>query len=395
MARFSQDIKDKEIYELLTSALARLTVFSPLYGTVFMYVHKIETDKMPTMAVGTSNDVDIALYYNPEFIRKLIGLRKENQDPLTAVLKHEALHLLLHHLTRQRHYNSSMKGYNIAADMAINSHISGLPEWAVYAKNFGFEDHQSAEWYYEKLKEKAEEKGMSVGDMLQEMGHETLDDHSMWGNCESDIIKEKIRSIAKKAIDAQEARGWGSESSNLVQQIIAANKPVVNWKTELRYFIEQFIRIGRVSTRMRPNRRFGYINPGSKKDFHAKILVAIDTSGSVSDAELQGFLTEVNGMVNHVQIDMIQFDTQIQGDPQPIDKKVKRLEFKGRGGTDFGPPIRFADENRYNGVIMLTDGYCNFPNKPKARVMWALTKSGESVNPPYGKKVVIDIKKKN
>lgn len=394
MARQTQQVKDKEIRDLLESTISRMVCFSPLYGTIFMYVHKVETYSMPTMAVGSKDGVDISLFYNPDFIRRITSGKAENSDPLTAVLKHEALHLLLHHIERQKHYNYSGRGYNIAADLAINSHISGLPEGCIYAKQFELPDHQSSEWYYEALKKKAEEDGMSLEEMIIKFGYDTIDDHSMWGSCESDIIKEKIRALAKKAIEAQESRGWGSESGNLVQQIIAANKPVVNWKTELRYFIEQFIRIGRVSTRMRPNRRFGYINPGSKRDYRARLLVAIDTSGSVPDEELQEFLTEVNGMINHIQVDLIQFDTEIHGEVQEFTTKIKRFTFQGRGGTNFRPPIEFADQGKYNGLIMLTDGYCDYPPKPKCRVMWALTKAGEGNKPPYGKKVVIKAKGK-
>jgi len=48
---------------------------------------------------------------------------------------------------------------------------------------------------------------------------------------------------------------------------------------------------------------------------------------------------------------------------------------------------------RYDAIIIMTDGEAPFPPEPRARVLWALTKSGENIEPPYGKKVVIDTSK--
>jgi predicted metal-dependent peptidase len=285
-----------------------------------------------------------------------------------------------------------MKGYNYAADMAINCHIEGLPEGALYPKNFQLPDNESSEWYYEKLKKEEEEKGESA---LEGKG-ELVDDHEMWGECDDDIIKEKVRNIAEQAIKSQEAKGWGDISGNLAQQIIAANKPVVNWKREVRYFINQIIMMGRKSTRMRPNRRFGYKNPGSKRDYTSKILVAIDTSGSVSDQELEYFLQELNGMISHVKVDLLQFDHEIKCEPKPFEKKVKKLGIVGRGGTNVDPVLRMADEKQYDGLIIMTDGgFAVGVPKPKCRVMWCGVKANENYfnHITFGKKVMIEQKK--
>lgn len=377
---------DRAARDSLESAISTLVLLYPLYGTVFLYLNKIERKDLPTMAVGTTRRVDLALYYNPDFVKKM------TYTQLRAVLKHEALHVLLHHISRNQYFNYNMKGYNYAADMAINCHIEGLPEGALYPKNFQLPDNESSEWYYEKLKKEEEEKGEGA---LEGKG-ELVDDHEMWGECDDDIIKEKVRNIAEQAIKSQEAKGWGDISGNLAQQIIAANKSVVNWKREARYFINQIIMMGRKSTRMRPNRRFGYKNPGSKRDYTSKILVAIDTSGSVSDQELEYFLQELNGMISHVKVDLLQFDHEIKGDPKPFEKKVKKLGIVGRGGTSVDPVLRMADEKKYDGLIIMTDGgFAVGVPKPKCRVMWCGVKANEKyfdhIN--FGKKVMIEQKK--
>lgn len=377
----------------LDAAISRLIIFRPLYGTVFMHLNKKESNALPTMGVGITRKTDLALYYNPEFVDSL------DEKQLRAVLQHEALHVLLHHIVRAHHFNYNHKLYNIAADLAINSHVEGLPDWCFFPEKMekdkgGWESHQAAEWYYSKLKAKAEENQDAFEQFLSEAG-DLLDDHSMWEDVDVDIIKEKVRAIAKKAMSNQEnKRGWGDIPGELAQAIIAANTPVVNWKREVRYFINQVIERGRRNTRLRPNRRYGLDQPGSRRNYTAKVLVAMDTSGSVSDSDLQDFATELNSMIDHVVCDLIFFDHVAYGKPEPYRKKSKEIEVIGRGGTNFFAAMEVAEEFKYDAIIIMTDGEAQFPPEPRARVLWALTKSGEHIETPYGKKVVIDTTQK-
>ena len=105
------------------------------------------------------------------------------------------------------------------------------------------------------------------------------------------------------------------------------------------------------------------------------------------------FFTEINGMIDHVQVDVIQFDYNLQGEPEPFRKKSKDINIIGRGGTNFEPVIRLADEMKYDGLIIFTDGYAPFPDKPKARMLWAVSERDKDVNFPYGKKVVVEEKR--
>lgn len=378
---------DRATRDKLESGISKLITFQPLYGEVFLHLNKIERKDMPTMAVGVIRRVDLALYYNPEFVNKL------SPTELRGVLKHEALHILLHHLTRAKHFAYNPKGYNIAADMAINCHIEGLPEGAMYPKTFNLEDNQSSEYYYEKLKKEAENQKKDIGEFAEGLG-DTVDDHSLWDEFDDDIVEEKIRNIADKAIKEQEKKGWGSIDGKLAQQIIAANKPVVNWKKEVRWFINKLVLMGRLNTRMRPNRRYGFQSPGSKRDYTSRLLVAFDTSGSVSDSHLEYFATELNGMIDHVECDFIQFDWVIHGEPKPFSKKAGKINVVGRGGTNFTPVIELADNLNYDGLVIFTDGYAPFPPKPRTRMLWAVCEQDKGVEFPYGKKVVIEQKKK-
>lgn len=383
-------VKNMKARKRLDAVISQLVLFRPLYGTVFLFLNKIESTEVKTMAVGTTRRVDLALYYNPEFTEKL------TYDELRAVLIHEALHVLLHHIARANHFGYSMKNFNITADMAINCNITNLPDGALYPSTFNLPDHQSAEWYYEKLKKEAEKQGADgVGELAEGKG-DLVDDHSMWGDADEEIIKEKSRAISKKAIKAQEKQGWGDIPSNIAQQVIALSKAQKNWKRELRYFVNRTILMSRKPSRQRLNRRFSsrkklrYLYPGTRKDHMAKILVAMDTSASVSDDELQQFVTELSGMQENAEIHAVCFDTKLHGEPKLLDRKVLKFDIKGRGGTDFTEPLALADEGGYHSVIIMSDLECYFPDKPRARVMWVGTSSADGkIMPPYGKTIYL------
>ena len=85
------DMKSKARVE---AQISKLICFQPLYGTVFLFLNKRINNDIPTMAVGVIRKVDIALFFNSSFVDKM------TDSELRAVLKHEALHVLLHHISR-------------------------------------------------------------------------------------------------------------------------------------------------------------------------------------------------------------------------------------------------------------------------------------------------------
>ena len=99
-------------------------------------------------------------------------------------------------------------------------------------------------------------------------------------------------------------------------------------------------------------------------------------------------------MVDHVECHVTMFDTRILCDHFEIKSKNRDLKIVGRGCTDFHPVCKYVDEHKYDGLIIMTDGYAPFPPKPKARVMWCISPQGDGVEPPYGKRVRVEIKDK-
>ena len=204
-----------------------------------------------------------------------------------------------------------------------------------------------------------------------------------WG--EDDYQNEMIKQFIRKQY--QNGNHWGTIPGEVVQQIEESLKPKFNYKVIFEKFRGTIISSKRRLTRMKPNRRFGYEAMGSKRQFTTKILVAADTSGSISDKDLQYALGFIKGFFKYgiSEIDVISFDTQIYKDSLcTIRKPHFKMNFKGRGGTDFNDVFAYVQDphkkgERYNGVIILTDGYAEVPkmshiekNYGRVKYLWCL-----------------------
>jgi predicted metal-dependent peptidase len=144
----------------------------------------------------------------------------------------------------------------------------------------------------------------------------------------------------------------------------------------------------REATRKRPNRRMKFLQPGTRALTVDKHLLAIDTSGSVDNSLLSKFLGVINQLQGDFYIDVMQFDCEKTSDPVPYKRRKANFEFKGRGGTDFGPVFEMCKTRKYKSVIILTDGQAAAPEEPKlTRVLWVLPSKDYQPPVSWGEKV--------
>lgn len=173
-------------------------------------------------------------------------------------------------------------------------------------------------------------------------------------------------------------KDWGSISGGMVEQIMASTQAKIDYRKALAGFRASVISSKRTLTRMRPSRRWGFEQMGSKYAFSTSLLIAVDTSGSISTEMLKHFFSVIVKFFKYgiEQIDVIQFDYAIQGECMSLKKAKKQNRFAvhGRGGTSFQPVFDYLHEhNRYDGLIILTDGYAEVPHKDfstRARILW-------------------------
>ena len=387
----------------------RLLIEEPFFAALSRRIEKKENYGIPTAGVRVNPDSGhFEMAYNPDFFEKLSDVEK------AGVLKHEFYHLIFDHVTTRKPEGVPHAKWNIAADLAINSHLVGeLPEQCCMPGEGPFADlplGESAEWYLANLPEDDESEGQqgdgeggegepSEGDDSggQDNNNDNgngpssskpgnFDDHSGWDEAASSeanqMAKERLKNAIKEAAQeaSQSAKGWGSVSGEVRKEIMKRLETKVDWRKVLRYFIKTSQRANRSSTIKRINRRYAYIHPGKKVRRQAKIAIAIDQSGSVSDEMLAAFFAELNSLAKLAEFTVVPFDTQVDESKVYIWKKGKsqKPERVLCGGTCFEAPTDWANNNNVDGLIILTDMEAPKPKACKAQRMWMTDARGAS-----------------
>ncbi len=179
----------------------------------------------------------------------------------------------------------------------------------------------------------------------------------------------------------QSTTQWGSLPGGMVELIQKAAEGRIDYRNALRAFRSTILSQKRHLTRMYPSRRFGFEQMGSRYEFTTRLLVAIDTSGSVGSEELGRYFRIITTFFKYgiQEIDVLMFDTDVQGEPVTLkeaQKNKQSFEVKGRGGTYFQPPIDYvANHPDYDGLIIMTDGYAAVPSVPaflKTKLLWVI-----------------------
>lgn len=221
-------------------------------------------------------------------------------------------------------------------------------------------------------KQEKRDDGGAGKDPLQQLMDEAAESAELWE--EDQLSAEQVKETVRRA---QRSRQWGSVAGNLKDEIEATTIVRIDYRTILSGFRASILCSKRRLTRMIPSRRYGFQYMGSKRDFATRLLVAIDVSGSVVDEQVAQALSIINRFFKYgvENVDVIPFDYDLQGDVLPMKKAQKTLKIQGRGGTNFQPPIDYFLKNRYDGLIMITDGYSSKPELPKdfyGNILWML-----------------------
>ena len=370
----------------------RLLQEEPFFAALSRKVEKQADPSIPTAGVWVNpNSGVFEMKYNPEFLGKL------PEDQIRGVLKHEFYHLIFDHVTSRKPEGVPHKAWNIAADLAINSHIADeLPETACVPGRGPFAElplFKSAEWYLANLPEGEGEEGEGSGEGSGDGEGDSpgsFDDHSGWEEAADSeanaLAKERLKNAIKEAAQeaAKSAKGFGSMSGELKEEILKRLETKVDWKKVLRYFVKTSQRASRSSSVKRINRRYAYIHPGKRVKRQAKIAIAIDQSGSVSNEMLEAFFSELNKLAKIAEFTVVPFDTQVDESKVYVWRKGenKKAERVLCGGTCFEAPTDWANNNGVDGVIILTDMEAPKPKACKAQRMW-MTDARGAANPYF------------
>lgn len=370
----------------LTFHLHRLLKNEPFFASFSRKVEKQADNSIPTAAIAYNRETQrFVLLYNPEFMESLPDEHK------VGVLKHEFYHLILKHLTSRVPFDpakesSKFKTWNIAADLAINTHlVDELPKMACIPGYGPFKDYMSgctAEAYFKKLMEDKEgQQGPYAPSEDGEAGEpETMDDHSGWGDVgdadglDAQVAEQKLKEMTKEAVEASEkhSKHWGSVPHAVRQEIRKMVAPTISPEAVLRYFIKTSTKSNRMSTVRRVNPRYPYIHPGRRAKRVANIAISIDQSGSVDDQMLQTFFSFLNKFAAIATFTVVPFDSTVCEEAIYVWKKgeTRKWHRVRYGGTNFDAPTDYVNKRNFDGHIIITDMQASKPKASKCQRLW-------------------------
>ena len=414
--------------------LSRMRILNKhgFYGLLLMHMSFFVDEDMDTAATDGKS-----IIFGPEFL-DIIDDRE-----LDYILMHEVLHCALQHSLRRGKRDDVL--FNLACDMVVNSNIlksnnmdtdsitiKGC-ETSIHALPDGTEGYELSveEAYvqlnrYESMKKLCEDikrqrelasgkcgrSGRAKTKAEMSAGKPTgkgdtggtWDNHTHWGYYEEDdTLRDVWVEQFKAAWNSMSVRDPSNQRGLIpafAQRMYGElTKPRVDWRTLLTNFVQENVKDYTFSP---PDRRFAE-SPFFLPDFNdcetgeavKNVLFMIDTSGSVSDADMTRAYSEIKGAID-------QFDGRLTGklgffdaaviEPVPFCDEGELQEIKpaGGGGTDFQIIFEYVNKHMQydppSNIVILTDGCAPFPKEHLAGgipVMWLI--NNDIVTPPWGK----------
>ncbi len=372
----------------------------PFYGHFFTGLIKRVSPETETLAVGYNRGL-VNLYIGPKFWNEQLN----NNLYKLGGIKHEILHIVFKHILRYKGF-SHKTIFNIAADLVVNQYIkpNQLIDGAVMMDKFpelNLQEHQHVNYYYNILLElhnkctspdcSEEDKNSKSWQSLKSFLDE--DDmnqrrHVMWKkiddltSAEKDILESSINQGLGNSLQRLKPQHYGNLPAGLKQyleEFQLSQIPVVNWRRMLRMFANSSSKTHIKNTLRRPSKRYG-TNPGIKVKKKQKILIAIDTSGSIGMDEVREFFNEIYHIWKQgVEVMVVECDTVIGNTYAYVGKTPQSTT--GGGGTAFEAPIHWANQTYHpDALIYFTDGYGGNPVvKSRCPILWLLSKNGATV----------------
>jgi predicted metal-dependent peptidase len=338
----------------------------PFFNEFILRMSFKESKKFRTVGISPNRDKrSLSLIYNNQFMQSL------TDEEFEGVMLHEILHIIA--LTHPRGKNKIPYIWNAATDYANNYEIQRttiqgrrvcLPEQALLIEDLtdgygnGYNGKIVAEEIYEFLKNIlniSEETDISEEIKLQL--EKNFDNHDNIEEIEADPI---LQEVVKSILDNAKTRSYGNVSRNMVEHIENLTRPKIGFIKDLIYFINNCKYTGsrfKISSYSKLNRRnIDYLPGKSNNSF--QINIGVDTSGSIGEKEIKQFFTEIDNLASNFDINLIQFDCEIQSVSKYKRGNWRSIEVTGRGGTDIQPFLDEVSKNKKPKVnIIFTDGY--------------------------------------
>ena len=367
--------------------------------------------------------------YPPVFETNPLILLKYSLKEILYIFCHEIDHVVFNHPAEMMRSNPEgnpelFELFNYAADASVNDMLNAEIK---HGKKFMQAPLESYQYYFDLIKHHANMLGEPQQDGIAPIpsgsaennaipgGVATsnvitaadaagnINDHAWTFAAENDepasesaeAMAEAVKELLNEVDSMMDGEARGLMPARFSTAVARANKPpALNWKAILKKYMGT-IAADKVKTRMRLNRRQPqrFDLSGTRESKTLKIVVAIDTSGSVSDKEIEQIFSEIFAIIarRSFELTVIECDEEIQRVYQLKSPKDLPNRVEGRGGTSFTPVIEYINEHRYFRdalLIYFTDGYgeASIPRPLTYRNLWVVlgNTSNLSVENPYG-----------
>jgi predicted metal-dependent peptidase len=396
---------DKEI----TRTIGKFILKRPVIGAVSLRM-KYEKKSIPLTTPGifkpfAVNPATNTVVYDPDQIDLL--LKHGHKFDIEFLLAHEAMHILTGSLLRKG--DRDIELWNMATDFEINYLLKDMgfeiPQSVLYSKEF-HTNYYYAEKIYDLLQQEAGEradnmKGIGQG---EETGQESSEDDQNNDEGQGDADQDEDKSqgggygkylpdYQKKQLDhheypktqqemvqaktntqnalstasqiereMQKIHGVGTLPSSIQRMIDRLMTPQITWKDLLNTVATTFTKNNYSYRRCNPYYRMQNIYVPTLRSPESKVVVIVDTSGSIGEDELRLFISEVVPIMEMFNTTFITCDAEVYVDD--IVENAMGVEdilnhIKGGGGTVFAPAFKWVEENMMDSctLILMTDGY--------------------------------------
>ena len=379
----------------------------PFYGVILMKLNEIK-ESSSTYIMSTDGS---SIYYNKKYMENL------NEAERNFYLLHQLYHCIFMHPSRM--INKDIKIANIAADFLVNYYIDieknefkkagiiiSVPKDAYMIKDEKYKlelNKLSFEQLYEKIYNQKENKISATPQQITKNNNSNGNNSStlnIYGNnidlnkIKSDLILPKniektssnMRRIIQESIITSKVYGSkliGDMPGSLIRRITELIGTRVPWYKYLRRYLSNIMQDD--NSFDTPDKNHIYrkmILPGPYEDenYIEDILFLIDTSGSISEEDLNNFLFQAYNICKDFEANgkVIFFDSIVQ-DVFDINKEnLNKLPLYGGEGTDVNVALKYVKDKKlkYSCILVLTDGYFNSPQVFLRNVIWCLTEDG-------------------
>jgi len=399
----------------LSAARTRLILDKPFLGALVLRLPLKQGNA--SWCKSTATDAK-TFYYNADYIREL------SLEETQFVLAHEALHCALSHFARRQHRVKHR--WDLACDLAVNPMLieDGLqpPEDALYIEAFDgmiaeeiypmLDDKEDLETHDQHIYDQEEESDSSRDNLSSggagqqssqsngEASEAELDQNAGGGSPqpppltrdEGDQLSTQWQQrLAGAAQQAMQAGKMGKAMARLIDHLL---QPQLPWQMLLARYMTAVARDDFSYTR--PSRREGSAIFPSLRSSQVDVVVAIDTSGSIAQTEMEAFMSEVDAIKGQVRarISLLACDDHVAEQApwqyEVWDEFALPDNIAGGGGTNFRPVFEWVEQQdkQPDLLVYFTDADGTFPEwEPHYPVIWLVKGKYKT---PWGQRVQLN-----